>query len=169
MSPGGFNSNQSLNNIQVYEEPMNPPTGVKINIDIHTLEEGPVPPAGHSQEIPARLAPTAGSTPTSFKPDQKMKLGTLNMRGNKDKKRASKILLIMRAMRQNKVVILALQETHYKKEEAQMLGNLHPQLIFCLSGEETTKGVGFVIDKTSTSNIEMILSHVMIIKIFKAD
>ena len=94
---------------------------------------------------------------------QGVKLVTLNMRGRRDVNKKSKWPTITTLMRKQKILLLALQETHLDDEETETIGKMCPKIEIINNGVSKIKeGVAFAINKDLANN--MTWNHTVLIE-----
>ncbi|KIJ93783.1 hypothetical protein K443DRAFT_125470 [Laccaria amethystina LaAM-08-1] len=79
---------------------------------------------------------------------QGYKIASLNMKGRRNSKREPKWAPLTTMMRKQRLLVLAVQETHLDLEEASLLALKYPKIIVESNGHSKSKGgVAFVINK----------------------
>ena len=88
---------------------------------------------------------------------QGVKVASLNMKGRRDEKKKSKWAAITTAMRKQRILIMAVQETHLNEEEANLLKAKFPKITIESNGDSTNSGgVAFVLNKDITNEMTWI-------------
>ena len=81
-------------------------------------------------------------------------IATLNIKGRNRDNRKSKWPMITTMMRENRILILALQETHLDDNETEIIGQMCPKIEIINNGISKNKeGVAFVINKELANNM----------------
>ena len=81
-------------------------------------------------------------------------IATLNIKGRNGDNRKSKWPMIATMMRKNRILILALQETHLDENETEIIGQMCPKIEIISNGVSKNKeGVAFVINKDLANNM----------------
>jgi len=79
---------------------------------------------------------------------QGVKIASFNMKGRRDERRKSKWATITTLMRKQRLLVMAVQETHLNEEEATTLTTKFPKIIVESNGNSTNSGgVAFVLNK----------------------
>ncbi|PPQ71789.1 hypothetical protein CVT25_005500 [Psilocybe cyanescens] len=124
--------------------------------DLH-IQQAPRPP----HRVPANRQPTLGVKTTRAT----LKVASLNMRGGGSTTTMNKWQGVNQLLRDNKIGILAVQETHLKDEAIEQLHTqFHMRLHIHNSqaiGQTNSKGVGFVLNKQLTAWKEAIFQEIV--------
>jgi exonuclease III len=93
---------------------------------------------------------------------QGVRIASLNVKGRAYSNRKDKWKDLATIIRKNNILVLAIQESHLNEEEADLLREKYPKLIFEINGEETNKeGVAFVLNKDLMQGKTWIHTHVI--------
>jgi exonuclease III len=86
---------------------------------------------------------------------QGVKISSFNMKGRRDERKKSKWAAITTVMRKQRLLVMAVQETHLNEEEADALTNKFPKIIVESNGTSTNSGgVAFVLNKDLLNDLK---------------